>query len=346
MNSENRILVVVDPTASANQACVGRAAQLAKKLDLGIELLICHYEQFLTGARSANLSFKERSRADAILGKRKLLEEIAEPLRSEGLDVLVSAVWDRPLAEGIVRHVLRTQPRLVIKETHYHNALSRAMFTHTDWTLVRTCPVPLWLAKPHAWPEGGKVLACVDPSHMHDKDAELDTIIMQEASILANNLSGELHAFHAYPTLNNGQAMSLGIGIGPMEEMQKDIEQDHQERFNKLLADYPHITAGQTHMLCGDPGGILPELTDELGVGLVVMGAIARNRLQRIFVGSTSEQVLDKLPCDLLIMKPAWFASPIGARPPSYYDGTREELPVAPNAVTGPFDYNSTQESA
>jgi universal stress protein E len=38
------------------------------------------------------------------------------------------------------------------------------------------------------------------------------------------------------------------------------------------------------------------------------MGAIARRGLSRLFIGSTAERVLDKLPCDLVIVKPAGFA--------------------------------------
>jgi universal stress protein E len=34
------------------------------------------------------------------------------------------------------------------------------------------------------------------------------------------------------------------------------------------------------------------------------MGAVSRNALQRLFLGSTAETVLDHVPCDLLIVHP------------------------------------------
>ncbi len=37
---------------------------------------------------------------------------------------------------------------------------------------------------------------------------------------------------------------------------------------------------------------------------LVVMGAVSRSGLERLFVGSTAEHVLDDLACDVLIVKP------------------------------------------
>jgi universal stress protein E len=39
----------------------------------------------------------------------------------------------------------------------------------------------------------------------------------------------------------------------------------------------------------------------------MVMGAVSRSGLDRIFLGSTAERVLDRLPCDLLIVKPKGF---------------------------------------
>jgi universal stress protein E len=40
----------------------------------------------------------------------------------------------------------------------------------------------------------------------------------------------------------------------------------------------------------------------------VVLGAISRRGLKRVFIGSTAEDVLEKLPCDALIVKTPNFA--------------------------------------
>jgi universal stress protein E len=38
------------------------------------------------------------------------------------------------------------------------------------------------------------------------------------------------------------------------------------------------------------------------------MGAVSRSGLKRLFLGNTAEEVLDKLSCDVLIVKPPGFA--------------------------------------
>jgi universal stress protein E len=44
---------------------------------------------------------------------------------------------------------------------------------------------------------------------------------------------------------------------------------------------------------------------DETGADVVVIGAVSRSGLKRIALGSTAERVLDFVPSDLLIVKPA-----------------------------------------
>jgi hypothetical protein len=41
---------------------------------------------------------------------------------------------------------------------------------------------------------------------------------------------------------------------------------------------------------------------------------VARNRWKRLFIGATAERTLEHLPCDLLIIKPDWFRTPVESR--------------------------------
>ena len=327
MKTESRILVVVDPTVSDEQVCVERGAWLAKSLDVGIELLICHYEQFLTSARAGQRSFVESSRKMVVGENRKKLENIAEPLRDQGLDVIVSSVWDRPLDDSIVRHVLRTNPRFVLKDTHYHSKLRQAIFTNSDWNLILKCPAPVWLSKPHDWPADARIIASIDPAHEHDVDSTLDALILNEAQMLASKLSGELHVFHAHRPLSSHMFSTADSRVVAIEELEKNFDQERKESYDALVTQRD-ISGRQSHWVEGKPDTLLPELATRLDAGLVVMGAIARNKLESIFVGSTTENVLDKLPCDLLIVKPSWFSTPVVPGTPDYYTGTREKLPT------------------
>jgi universal stress protein E len=77
------------------------------------------------------------------------------------------------------------------------------------------------------------------------------------------------------------------------------------------MVDYHDIAKDHAHLVSGLTHEELPALAEKLDAAVVVMGAVARNRLKRLFIGSTAERTLDHLPCDLLIVKPNWFKSPV-----------------------------------
>ncbi len=312
MNSEQRILVVVDPTREG-QPAVGRGAWLARTFDCGLELFICHYDPYLSGQRffdSPGLGEARRQVTEAMLER---LARLAAPLADEGLDVITDVAWDAPLDEGIVRKVLSSQPSLVLKDTHYHNVLKRSMFGNTDWNLVRSCPAPLWLVKPVDPPSPLHIIAAVDPMHEHDKPASLDQAIIDHALRIAEHCKGELHLFHCYdpaPAIAGaGTTIATPISI-PSRGFAEAMEQAHTQALAELTGAYD-LPAARVHLLRGPARELLPELAAQQRACLVVMGAVARGALQRFFIGSTAEQVLDRLPCDVLIIKPEGFASSV-----------------------------------
>jgi universal stress protein E len=67
------------------------------------------------------------------------------------------------------------------------------------------------------------------------------------------------------------------------------------------------VAAGRVHLEQGSASEVLPRLAEGLGAALLVMGAVSRSRLQEVFLGSTAERVLDRVGCDVLIVKPPDF---------------------------------------
>ncbi|MGB5719498.1 MAG: universal stress protein, partial [Woeseiaceae bacterium] len=80
MNPLSRILAVVDPTA-ADQPALRRAAWLAKNNAAELELLVCYYNEYLSGDRLFDSPSLEKARQEVIEGHEKKLEVLAEPLR-------------------------------------------------------------------------------------------------------------------------------------------------------------------------------------------------------------------------------------------------------------------------
>ncbi len=238
---------------------------------------------------------------------------LAEPLRESGLVVNTTSTWDHPLYEGIVRHAIACDADIVFKDTHHHSAVSRALLTNTDWNLIRICPVPLWLVKPQDISDKPTFVAAIDPLHEHDKPAALDDEILVITKALADASDAEVHAFHAYdPRITVATATAnayIPVSL-PFDEIEKQMHEQHEKRFNEVV-NFHDIDAKRSHLVAGVTHEELPEVSKSVGADLVVMGAVSRNRWKRLFIGATAERTLEHLPCDLLIVKPDWFQTPV-----------------------------------
>ncbi|NNC77903.1 MAG: universal stress protein [Woeseiaceae bacterium] len=312
MQDKSKYLVVIDPTTDV-QPALHRAALVARSTKASLELLVCFYNEYLSGDRLFDSPSLRRAREELLDGYRRRLEEMAEPIRKDGTVVTSAATWDHPLYEGIVRHAVECSASMVFKDTHHHSAFSRALLTNTDWNLARTCPVPLWLVKPRDLPARPTLVASIDPLNQNDKPAALDDEIIHLGKKIGQALGGDLHAFHSYdPRIAVATATAnayIPVSL-PLDEIEQQMHDDHKKRFEEITT-FHDVDDDKSHLVAGMAHQELPILANELAADVVIMGAVARNRLKRLFIGATAERTLEHLPCDLLIVKPDWFRTPV-----------------------------------
>ncbi len=302
-----QILVIVDPTVSEHPA-VSKAALLAEKFNARLELFVCDTK----AAREIRLLSHVRGKpgAPAPINIKALLESLAEPLRARGLDVTTETTWADPLHLGLIDRMRHTKADLVVKDTHHHTLAQRTFLTNTDWQLIRGCPVPLLLTKSAPWTSAPRIVAAVDPGHVNDKPEILDHWIVEHASLFAQRLHGELHVLHVYvPMAMVGAATvaSPSMGTAVMPEDLTMEEQSRRKLVTSLVSEY-NVPPENIHLELGGPAQVLPIAAARVHADVMTMGAIARSGLKRIFVGSTAEDVLERLPCDALIVKPPQFS--------------------------------------
>lgn len=302
----HRILVVVDPTSDSEPA-VERAAWLAAYAGASLELFICDYDQHLAGERFFDAADLAKTRAKLIQNHLAKLTELTKAIDQTKVTVSIDARWDHPLDDAIIRKAAESGADLLVKDTHYHAAIRRSLFSNTDWSLIRRSTIPLWLVKPRPMSSSPKIIAAVDPVHEHDKPAALDHDILDLATDVATLTGGTLSVFHGFDPAPAYavSADSLAFPISaPISEIAEALKAKHVDAMDELLATHPEIHASSVKVLEGEIRELLVGLADQLGADLVVIGAVSRGAVKRLLLGSTAEQLLDYLPCDLLIVKP------------------------------------------
>ncbi len=314
MTKVERILVVIDPTASS-QPAFERGLLLAKRLSAALELTICAYHGRFAGQDAGSQAAWEKTLATVLDEPRRILRELATRAAADGLSVNIDASWGRPpLHDAIIRKALDCGADVVLKDTHYHPMLKRSIFSNTDWNLIRACPTNLWLVKPRLPGVPFRILAGVDPLHEHDKPAELDHDVLNTATSLCTALSGDLHVFHAFDNLPM-MSFATGSTSPPVVSGQvliDSLEKRHADALH-AVTDAHGIARNRVHLERGATRSIFVALADSLRADVVVMGAVSRSGLERLFLGSTAEAVLDKLHCDILVVKHNPFEAPADA---------------------------------
>jgi universal stress protein E len=308
MDPIKKILAIIDPTTGP-QPCVQKAGRLALATGAQLELFICDFASDLRPSRYAVEEVYEVALAQRRAQLEAQLEALAEPLRKQGLRVVTGVAFEDTLHFGILDKVLKSSPDVVFKDTHYHSAIRRALFTNTDWHLIRECPAPLLLTKPAVWRPLVKLSAAVDPGHIDDKPATLDRELLACTEYLASCLHGDVSAVHVFdplPVLANMAPIGVATGAASYAdgELLRTLREQHEADFKAVLAEYPAFS-GHAELLDGAPTTVLPEYVYQQEIDVVVMGAVARRALQRLLVGSTAERLLDRLPCDILVLKPS-----------------------------------------
>jgi universal stress protein E len=145
----------------------------------------------------------------------------------------------------------------------------------------------------------------VDPVHAHSKPLELDESILTAGRALAAILRGKLHVVHAnHPPLHS-LASDTPFTI-------EDARAIGRREFEKLMSR-SDMAARRGHLRDGDPARVIPEVADDIHARVVVMGAVSRSGLKRLFIGNTAERVFGKLACDVLVVKPTVFRKRVPA---------------------------------
>ena len=308
------VLVVMDP-ADGEGFALGRARRLAAAVGAPLELFACEFDQAMEGSHFRITERLEAARMARVEARRVWLESVAEPLRAEGLEVRTQAVYANPRHEAVARRALETGAAFVVMRTHFHEWLTRATLSAADWQLIRICPAPLMLVKGGTWPEAPKLLAAVDPSHRDDRHAQLDHTIMDLAEQLDTALNAKTwvaHCIFSMASLESTAALSMmpeALGSSP-EDYAGDLVQQLRAAVLRLL-EGRKVPASRMRIVEGRPEKELPRLVDELEIDLLITGGISRSRIEQVFIGGTAERLLDRIRCDLLVVKPPGFRCPL-----------------------------------
>ena len=233
--------------------------------------------------------------------KLEKLKWLAQGLDEPTIDVKTKVLRGKTSLE-IVRQVIRDGHDLVVAVAKGAGSKSETAFGRTARRLLRTCPCAVWLVTPNASVKPRHVAACLDVANDNPTDQELNDKVYSLATTLCEDYGSDCSVLHAW-TLDDEAVLRARL---KPEQVDRYVEKQLHYR-RKRMEDFLAANDASTDsvkLLKGHTGGVISEYVRENGVDLVVMGTVARSGLAGFFIGNTAEDILDKLDCSVLAIKP------------------------------------------
>ena len=294
-----KLVVAMRPGETLTPA-VQRAREVASAYRDNIDVLvICTlFDSHLADHRAGDSPQLALMRDAMLAAEREKLEQVRAHFDGVCRTVAVEVLWNADAVGGIIAAAKDFGADLLVATAKKHAKLSRKLFCHTDWELMRRSSVPILFARETAFRPYKTVLAAVDPMHSHDKPAALDDLLVANGRTLATAFTGELHLGHIYPRIG----LIAMAEYTPPPELFQSWEREHRAEVAKF-ADKHGISADHVRIMADDPERGIPELAEALKADLVVLGSVSRSNFQRWMIGHTAESVLDHLDCDVLVVR-------------------------------------------
>lgn len=313
MPKHTSMLVAIRDLDDSSTAFLRKAARVARALRASVHLvhaIAIPYAPVMAGSAQIKRAVREQIGE----GESKL-EALARSARMRGLEVRSTVVWDYPAADAIVRAVMKYRPSLLLIGSEHHSRLARTILSNTDWELIRNCPCPVWVSKQENL-SLDTVLAAVDPFHAHGKPGALEDAVVTQAVDLVQGKVKRVIAAHALmiPAVVGGEG-AIEPYWTPLTAKEIDVYESTTRERLRALASKHGIPARNQIVAIGDPIDQLPRLAKRHRAGVVVMGAVSRSGLKRLFIGNTAERIIDALSTDLLVVKPRGFKTAVKRAP-------------------------------
>ncbi|MGO1298509.1 MAG: universal stress protein UspE, partial [Vibrio sp.] len=208
--------------------------------------------------------------------------------------------------EAIIQEVFEGGHDIVIKGTRKHDLLESVLFTPTDWHLLRKCPTPVALVKNAHWPQGASIITSVHVGSELATHQALNDSMVERALSMSERLNATPYLVNAYPATPANIAAELPE-FDP--NAYSDAIRGHHLTSMKALRQKHGIAEEHTRVEQGLPEDVIPKAAKELNAGICIIGTTGRTGLSAVFLGNTAEQVIDKIGCDILALKPEGFVS-------------------------------------
>ncbi|MDP7417208.1 MAG: universal stress protein, partial [Desulfobacterales bacterium] len=314
---ENKIIVPVDYT-EVNKTVINRADKWAQQTDS--ELYFIHTEPFPEyggGQFAMETGFYQQG--DEVAVAESDQQEITQ--ESTRLHNTLKAYLETLALKSPHQSILKfgkpyfkiqelqkkTNAGLIMMAAHSHTMLNRLFLgSNTDYVLHH-CQCPVYVYKQHSREFANTIIVPIDYS-------EVNKSVIEQADIWTQRTGAVLYFIHTEPVSEYEEedyaikpdSFPEGNDLNWQEIRQRAKESriaDLHRTFENYIASCEVKSEYRPVFEFGKPYLKIQELQQETNAGLIMMAAHSHTLLNRLFVGSNTDYLLNHAPCPMYVYK-------------------------------------------
>ena len=302
------ILVILGPERRTT-AALHRGVELARRS--GAKLYLCqlvHYPMVDIARERIDAELATMAQREFMRAPREWLYAEGARLADHGINVECDVLWAPVPYEAALGKILEVSPDLVIKDADYdHGRVAHPERQTIDPRMLRTCPAPLMLVRPESAVIPRHLLGCVDVLSSEREADSMNSRIVATANGLGTLCEAQVDMASAYSYVPIG-GEEFGGGMAAMFDA---IEAAHKAA-SEDFCTRQSIPGDHMHRILGDAVHAMASCVEQLNVDIAIVGAAYRSVWDRLLMGATAEDLVRKLECDVLVLKPQGFINELG----------------------------------
>lgn len=309
MDSYKRLLVVIDEH-DFNFRGISRAAYMAKKSQAHILVMLLEHSHFVSRLVHTFYRSQDTQQANADNGaptidaKRQCLVDFIHSVAHTGVAISYASTSCHAI-DDVLQCCRDFHVDAVLISASTRKLWHWLAIKSLDVRLLKESPKPVVIVKDHAWQPGGRILSLVEPCAEGLQHQSLNETVLQTTEHFTRLLKGNCHLLDCY--YGDNPSISFQQPVMPETDEQYHLRQLslYSSRYH-LLPDQSrhHVPASHFHVAKALPEDAIAVLAKQVDSELVIVGDAGESNLLSSMCGNTAEQVIDRIDCDLLVVKP------------------------------------------
>lgn len=303
MRKLESVLVILDKPKHSQEA-LDKALSLQAATGAHLHLVAFCWHPMCEQREVFDVHQRRAMKKEILRVREQWLWDLVRDRKLNAADITVEVTWAEDIAAWVAGAVVERGDSLVVKSVHRSDS-----FLHTplDWQLLRQSPVPVLLVNvpvksgrssraPNRKKPGKDVLASIDLRHNDRKHRTLNLRVLDAAARFAEISGGKMHCV---AVVEYSEVLS-DLDFINVRRVRADVVAKTKDLLAAMLEPYD-IAKSRIHRPAGKVGQLVAATARKTNAGLMVVGSAAAGRG---LIGSSAEKILDRAPCDLLVVHP------------------------------------------